>query len=137
MVKGIVVGVEVPFGHDTEGPDSGQRAAVLAVQLVSAVAIDDQFALLAARQVDVVHQAVAGVVIIPVALVVHARALIAATALSVLARISPSSVRHRSLLARVALFGFVREDALAVAARGGSGKRRAAGACRRGGQRVV
>lgn len=71
MVKGIVVGVEVPFGHDTEGPDSGQRAAVLAVQLVSAVAIDDQFALLAARQVDVVHRAVAGIVIIPVALVVH------------------------------------------------------------------
>jgi hypothetical protein len=38
--------------------DGGQRPAVLAVQLVNAIAMDDQFALLAARQVEVPHQAI-------------------------------------------------------------------------------
>ena len=100
-----MVDVEVVFGHDPKGADGGQRAAVLAVQLVDAVAIDNQLALLAARQVEVVHQAVARIVVVPVAVVVHARALVAALPLAVFARITPSSVRHRPLLAWVLLFG--------------------------------
>jgi hypothetical protein len=104
MVERILVGGEVPFGYDSESADGGQRAAVLTIKLVHTVAIDDQLALLAARQVEVVHQSVARIVIVSVALVVHARALVA-IARSVLARIIPSSVRHRPLLARVALFG--------------------------------
>ena len=68
-----MVDVEVLFGHDAEGADGGQRAAVLAVQLVDAIAVDDQLALVAARQVEVVHQAVARIVVVPVTLVVHAR----------------------------------------------------------------
>jgi hypothetical protein len=95
VAEGIVVGVEVLFGHDTESADRGQRTAGLAIQLVHTVAVNDQLALLAARQVEVVHQSVAGIVIVPVTLVVHARALVAAMPFSVLARITPSSVRHR------------------------------------------
>jgi hypothetical protein len=104
IAQGVLAGFEFVFGHDSERADGGQRAAVLAIQLVHTVAIDDQLALLAARQVEVVHQSVARIVIVSVALVVHARALVA-IARSVLARIIPSSVRHRALLARVALFG--------------------------------
>ena len=66
------------------------------------------------------HQAVARIVVVPVAVVVHARALVAALPLAVVARITPSSVRHRPLLAWVRWV--VREDALTVAARGRSGE---------------
>jgi hypothetical protein len=52
VLERLVVDVEVRFGHDPEGADGGQRAAVLAVQLVGATTINDQLALLAARQVD-------------------------------------------------------------------------------------
>jgi len=52
----------------------------------------------AARQVEVVHQAVARIVIIPVTLVIHARAAVAAIRVVVLARIVPSSVRHEPSL---------------------------------------
>src|SRR4029453_13128965 len=45
MVERLVVDVEVVFGHDPEGAEGGQRAAVLAVQLVGAIAINDKFAL--------------------------------------------------------------------------------------------
>ena len=100
-----MVDVEVLFGHDPEGADGGQRAAVLAVQLVDAITINDQLALLAARQVEVVHQAVARIVVVPVTLVVHARPPVVAIPLAVFARITPSSVRHRPLLAWVLLFG--------------------------------
>ena len=98
MVERLVVDVEVLFGHDPEGADGGQRAAVLAVQLVDAIAINDQLALLAARQVEVVHQAVARIVVVPVTLVVHARPPVVAIPLAVFARITPSSVRHRPSL---------------------------------------
>jgi hypothetical protein len=40
VANGIVVGVEVLFGHHSEGADGRQRAAVLPIQLVYAVAID-------------------------------------------------------------------------------------------------
>ena len=66
--------------------------------LVSETGFDDQLAVFTPRQVEVVHQGVPGIVIVPVALVVHARALVAAIALSKLARIIPSSVRHRPSL---------------------------------------
>jgi hypothetical protein len=128
MVERTPVSVEVRFGHDAEGADSGQGAARLAVQLVNAVAMDDQLALLAARQVEVVHQGVARVVIIPVAVLVYARPFLIAVPLAVLARIVPSSVRHRPSFARTACAAWVvREDALAVSARGCSGKREAPG----------
>ena len=90
MVEGVVVDVEVLFGHDTEGADGGQCTAVLAVQLVDTVTFKDQLALLAARQVEVAHQPVARVVVVPVALVVHARTPVVA-----FARIVPSRVVHR------------------------------------------
>ena len=50
VVEGLVVDVEVLCGHDPEGADGSQRAVVLAVQFVDAIAINDQLALLAARQ---------------------------------------------------------------------------------------
>jgi hypothetical protein len=65
----------------------------LAVQFVDSVAVYNQLALLAARHVQVVHQAVARILVVPVALVVHARALVTAFPLPVVARITPSSVR--------------------------------------------
>jgi hypothetical protein len=73
VVERLVVDVEVVFGHDTEGADGGQRAAILAIQLVYTVTINDQLALLSARQVEVVCQAVARIVVVPVMLVVHVR----------------------------------------------------------------
>ena len=48
---GVVVGIEVVLGHDTKDADSGQAAAVLAVQFVHAVAVHDQLALVALRQI--------------------------------------------------------------------------------------
>ena len=73
----VVVDVEVVLGHDPKGADGGQRAAVLAVQLVDVVTDHDQLALLAARQIEVAHQALARVVVVAVAFVVHARAAVA------------------------------------------------------------
>ncbi|MGH9372153.1 MAG: hypothetical protein ACRD15_11540 [Vicinamibacterales bacterium] len=95
MVEGVAVDVEVLFGHDTEGADRGQGTAVLAVQLVDTVTINDQLALLAARQIEVVHQAVEWTVVVLVAVVVHARQFVVAIPVAVFARITPSSVRHR------------------------------------------
>jgi hypothetical protein len=80
-----VIGVEVLFGHNSERVDGGQRAAVLAVPLVHAVAIHHELAFLAARQVEVPRQGVARIVIIPVAVLVHARPFFIALALAVLA----------------------------------------------------
>ena len=122
VCEGVVVDVEVVLGHDPEGADGGQRAAVLAVQFVDSVTVYHQLALLAARQVKVMHQAVVRFEVVPVAVVVHARALVAALPLAVVARTTPSSIRHRPSLVGCWLFGFVREDALTVAARGRSGE---------------
>jgi hypothetical protein len=49
MIECVVVDVEIVFGHDPEGADGRQGAAVLAVQLADAVPINDQLAILAAR----------------------------------------------------------------------------------------
>ena len=98
-------------------------------KLVDSVAINDQFALVAARQVEVAHQAVPRIVFIPVARVVHARPFVAAIPRVVFARITPSSIGHRSLRCLRAAVWVVREDALAVAARGGSGSSEAPGRC--------
>jgi len=65
-----VVDVEVVLRHDPKGADGGQRAAVLAVQLIDVVTVHDQFASLAARQVKVPHEALARVVV-AVPFVVH------------------------------------------------------------------
>ncbi|MFN2444512.1 MAG: hypothetical protein ABR606_02815 [Vicinamibacterales bacterium] len=73
MFERAPVSIEILFGHDAEGADGGQRAAILAAQLVDTVAIDHKLALLAAREVEVVNQRVASVVIVSVPLVVHAR----------------------------------------------------------------
>jgi hypothetical protein len=54
VANGVVVGVEVLCGHDSERADGSQRTAVLAVQLVQTVAIDNELAFLAARQIEVV-----------------------------------------------------------------------------------
>ena len=55
----VVVDVEGVFGHSPERTDGGQRPAMVAVQLVDVFTDHDQLALLAARQVEVVHQALA------------------------------------------------------------------------------
>jgi hypothetical protein len=68
----VVIDVEVVLGHDPKGTHGGQRAAVVAVQLVNTATAHDQLALLAARQIEVVHQALARVVV-AVPVVVHAR----------------------------------------------------------------
>lgn len=103
MAEGIVVGVELLFGHDSERADGGQRAAVLAIQLADMVAIDDQLALLTARQVEVVHQPISRVVVVTVALLVHA--FVFAIPVTLFAWITPSSAGHRSLLTSVLPFG--------------------------------
>jgi hypothetical protein len=92
LVKHIAsVTFEVALGHDAERADHRQCAAVLAIQLVQVIAVDDEFARLAARQVKVVHQPVARVVVGSVTLVVHARTPVVA-----FAQIVPSRVVHRS-----------------------------------------
>ena len=99
MMECARVDLEVLFGHDTEGADGGQGTAILAVQFIDSVTIDDQLALLAARQVEVVHQGVAGIRIVPVTLVVHARRFVTMIPVAIFTRIPPSSVRPRPLLA--------------------------------------
>jgi hypothetical protein len=98
-LKGVVRKIEIVFRHDAKRSDGSQRKAVLAVKLVDSIPVHDQFALVATRQVEVVHQAVARVVGVPVALVVHAR-----TPIIAFAQIIPSWVVHepsRVLLAVV------------------------------------
>ena len=58
------------------------------------MAIDNELAFVAARQIEVVNQRVARVVIVSVPLAVNAGAAIAAIPVVVFARIVPSSVRH-------------------------------------------
>ena len=58
----IVAGLhQIALGHDAERAHGGQRAALLAVQLVGAVAVQHDFPLAAERQVEVVQQGVARV----------------------------------------------------------------------------
>ena len=98
MIEGLVVSIEILLGHDTEGADAGQCSAIVAVQFVDAITIDEQLALFAAWQIEVAHQSVVRIVIVPVALVVDARPLVAAIPLTELTWITPSSVGHRFLL---------------------------------------
>jgi len=81
---------EVALGHDAERADCRQCAAVLAIQLVQMIAVDDEFSRLAARQIKVVHQPIARVVVGSVTLVVHAR-----TPIGVFAQVVPSGVVHK------------------------------------------
>jgi hypothetical protein len=110
--------IEIVFRYDAKCADDSQRAAVFSVELVDSIAIDDQFALVAARQVEVAHQAVARIVFIPVAWVVDTRTLVAPIPRAVFARIAPSRIGHGSLRCFIAAVSVVCEDALAVAARG-------------------
>ena len=48
----VMVDIQVLLGYDAKGAERGQRAAVLAVQLVDTVADRDQLPLLPARQVE-------------------------------------------------------------------------------------
>ena len=75
VLKGVVRKIEIVFRHDAERTDGSQRAAVFAVKLVDSIAVNDQFPLVAARQVEVAHQAVARIVFIPVARVVTRAAI--------------------------------------------------------------
>jgi hypothetical protein len=86
------------FRHDPERTDGSQRAAVFAVELVDSIAVNDEFPLVTARQVQIAHQAIARSLVITVACVVHARQFVAEIPRIVLARIIPSSVGHRSSL---------------------------------------
>ena len=122
VLQGVVRYIEIMFRHNPKCTDGGQRAAVFAVQLVDSIAVNDQFAFVAARQVDVAHQGLAAIVWIQVAHVVHTRPIVAAIPRVVVARITPSSIGHGSLRCLRAAVWVVREDALAVAARGGSGR---------------
>ena len=118
MFERVAVDIEVALGHDPERADSGQRAAVLAVQFVDVVTDHDQLALLAARQVEVPHQALARVVV-AVPFVVHALAAVLppVTVARVISRIEHGCPPD------MALRWVVREGARAVAARGDSGRR--------------
>lgn len=94
MAECVVVYVQVVFGRDAEGADDSERTAVFAVQLVYTIAIDDQLSLLAARQIEIAHQTVAWIVVVPVPFVVHVFAtLIASIAV---ARVI-SRIKHRCL----------------------------------------
>ncbi len=114
----VVVDAEVVLRHDPEGADGGQRAAVLAVQLVDVVADRDEFAFLAARQVEVPHQALARVVVaVPVVVHTLAAVLPSVTVARVISRIEHGCPPSK------ALRGVVREGARTVTARGDSGRR--------------
>jgi len=105
-LKGVVLKIDLVFRHDAECADGGQRTAVFAVKLVDSIAIYDQLALVATRQVQVAHQAIARILIVSLARGVHARPLITAIPSLVIARITPSSIGHRSLRClRVAVLG--------------------------------
>jgi hypothetical protein len=131
VLKGVVRKIEIVFRHDPKRSDRGQHAAVFAVKLVDSIAVNDQFAFVAARQVEVAHQPVTGVVFIAGARVVDARLVVAAIWRVVFTWITPSGIGHRFLRCLLTAVWVVREDALAVPARGGSGRLRSAGTFRR------
>ena len=89
---------EITLGDDTEGADGGQGTAILAVQFVDPVTIDHQLALLAARQVEVVHQAVARIAVVPVA-PAHTRAAVRRRIPLAVSRDHPIERRTSPLLA--------------------------------------
>jgi hypothetical protein len=87
VFESLLQKIEIVFGHDPKCAHGGERAAVFAVELVDSLAINDQFPLITARQIEIAHQDVTRVVCIPVARVVHARPLVAGIAR--FARITP------------------------------------------------
>jgi hypothetical protein len=127
VVEGLSVDVQVVLRHDAEGSNGGQRSAVFAVQLVGPVAVHDQLAFVAARQVEIARQPVTRVVVVSVPVVVHALAAVLApvTVARVISRIEHGCPPDKAL-------GWgVREGGRTVAARGDSGGRRTFGALRR------
>jgi len=106
VLKGVVRKIELAFRHDAKHANGGQSTAVFAVQFVDSIAINDQFALVAARQIEITHQAITRILVVALARVVHALPLITAIPRVVLARIIPSSIGHPSLRClRVAVLG--------------------------------
>lgn len=91
VVQGVARKIEIVFWHDAKRTDGSQRAAVLAVELVDAIAINNQLSLVATGQVEIARQAVTGVALIPIACVVHARQFVTEIPHVVLARIVPSA----------------------------------------------
>jgi hypothetical protein len=98
VAKGFVLGLEVLFGHHSERANGRQRATVLAIQFVDTVAIDNELSFLAARQIQVVHQRVARIVIVSVPLAVNAGPAVAAIPVVVLARNRSIERRTSALL---------------------------------------
>jgi hypothetical protein len=96
VLRGVVRKIKLVFRHDAERADGCQRTAVFAVELIDSIALNDQFALVTARQVEVVHQPVARIVVVPVALVIHARPFVNAIPRTAFARIT-SSIGHHSV----------------------------------------
>jgi len=94
---GVTWNIEVTFGHDSEGTDRGERPTVFAVQLIDAVAITDEFALVAPGQIEVTHQGLPWIVAILFTRVVEARPFVAGIPRVILARTTPSSIGHRPL----------------------------------------
>ena len=58
VVERLARKVEVAFRHEPKGADCGKCPAVFAVQLVNSVAVNDQFAHVTPRQVEIPHQRV-------------------------------------------------------------------------------
>jgi len=130
--------IRVAFRHDPKGADGGQRPAVFAVQLVDSVAVNDQFAHVTARQVEIKHQRVPWIATVPVARIVHSRLFVTAFARFVFARITPSSIGHGfPPVLQCCCFSVVREDALAVPASVVQGSAEAPVRFRRGDQRLA
>ncbi len=105
VVKSVARNIKIMFWHDPKRTDGGQCTAVFAVKLVDSVAVNDQFPLVAARQVEVAHQAIPSIVFIPVARVVHARPIVAAIPLVVIAGITHGASDTTPFVACVPLFG--------------------------------
>jgi hypothetical protein len=121
VVERVTRKIQVVFRHDPKDADGGKRPTVFTVQFVHSVTVNHQFALVTARQVEIPHQPVPRIAIVPVARIVHAWPFVAAIAHIGVAWISPSSIGHGSLRCFSAVGFVVREDALAVAARAHSG----------------
>jgi hypothetical protein len=92
--------------HEGTGTTSG-LAGVLprGAEVADPNAMDHQFTLVAPRQVEVAHQGVTRIVIVPVAFVVHTRPFVVRTALAIFTRITPIECQTSPLLAWVLLFG--------------------------------
>jgi hypothetical protein len=114
-----------PIRHDTECADGGQRTAVVAIKLVDSIAVNNQFPLVAARQVKVAHQAIARILSVR-SRGSYTRGHWSSGSEASYSRGSPHRASDMAPLRSMRSW-VVREDALAVAARGGSGSAEAPG----------